>query len=150
MKDEGRALSASLSSSSPSAFRLPPSAFLWRYGPVVAWVCFIFFASTGNFSADNTSRIIRPLLLWLSPGISEASISEVHFLVRKAAHFTEYAVLALLAARAVRTAQRRALSGWRWLVASALVACVAIADGLHQTLVPSRTPSIHDSLLHLP
>src|ERR1044072_5916983 len=112
MRDEGRAISAS-----PSAFRLHPSSFLWRYGPVIAWVCFIFFASTASFSASNTSRIIRRLLFWLSPAISEASINQVHFLVRKAAHFTEYAVLALLAARAFRASPRLALSA-RWWLAS--------------------------------
>ena len=120
---------------------------LWRYGPVVAWVCFIFFASTASFSAANTSRILRPLLLWLSPGISEAAIAEVHFLVRKAAHFTEYAVLALLAARAFGTSPRRGLSGRWWLVSFALVACVALSDEYHQSFVPSRTASVYDSLL---
>ncbi|HKG12681.1 MAG TPA: hypothetical protein VKB12_05060, partial [Pyrinomonadaceae bacterium] len=62
---------------------------LWRYGPVLAWAAFVLFASSANFSASNTSRIIRPLLLWLFPGIAESSIQQVHFLVRKAAHFTE-------------------------------------------------------------
>jgi VanZ family protein len=144
MKDEGRALSAS-----PSSFRLHPSSFLWRYGPVVAWLCFIFFASTASFSAENTSRVIRPLLLWLSPGISEASINQVHFLVRKTAHFTEYAVLALLAARAFRASPRRALSRRWWLASFALVACTALSDEFHQSFVPSRTASIYDSLLDM-
>jgi len=130
--------------------RLPvSSSFLWRYGPVVAWVCFIFFASTASFSADNTSLVIRPLLLWLSPGISEASINQVHFLVRKAAHFTEYAILALLAARAFYTSPRRGLSAWWWLASFALVACVALSDEFHQSFVPSRTASIYDSLLDM-
>jgi VanZ family protein len=114
---------------------------------VAAWVCFIFFASTDSLSATNTSRIIRPLLLWLSPGISEAAINEVHFLVRKAAHFTEYAVLALLAARALRTSPRRGLSGRWWLISFALVACVALSDEYPQSFVPSRTASVYDSLL---
>ena len=148
MKDEGAAAEPSLSSHSSSS-GLHPSSFLWRYGPVVAWVCFIFFASTASFSADNTSRIIRPLLLWLSPGISEASINEVHFLVRKAAHFTEYAVLALLAARAFRSSPRRALSAWWWLASFAVVACVALSDEYHQSFVPSRTASLYDSLIDM-
>src|SRR5436305_10451578 len=148
MKDEGAAVRPSLSSQ-PSAFRLPPSPFLWRYGPVIAWVCFIFFASTGSFSADNTSRIIRPLLLWLSPGISEPSINQVHFIVRKAAHFTEYAVLALLAARAFRASPRRGWRGWGCLGSFALVACVVLSDEFHQSFVPSRTASIYDSLLDM-
>ena len=144
MKDEGRALSAS-----PASFRLRPPAFLWRYGPVVAWVCFIFFASTSSFSAANTSRIIRPLLLWLSPGISEAAIAEAHFLVRKAAHFTEYAVLALLAARAFGASPRRGLKRRWWLASFALVACVALSDEYHQSFVPSRTASLYDSLIDM-
>jgi VanZ family protein len=122
---------------------------LWRYGPLVAWACFVLFASSSNFSASNTSRIIRPLLLWLFPEISEASLAYVHFLVRKAAHFTEYALLALLAARAFRTSHREKLKRLWWLAAFALVACVALMDEYHQSLLPSRTGSIYDSLLDM-
>src|ERR1041384_8051342 len=82
---------------------------LWRYGPLLAWTAFVLFASTANFSASNTSRIIRPLLLWLFPDIAESSIQQVHFFVRKTAHFTEYAILALLTARALRTSGLAAL-----------------------------------------
>ena len=122
---------------------------LRRYGPLVAWVCFVLFASSSNFSASNTSRIIRPLLLWLSPDISEASLAYVHFLVRKAAHFSEYAVLALLAARAFRTSHREKLKQRWWLAAFALVACVALADEYRQSFLPSRTGTIYDSLLDM-
>ncbi|HEX8337411.1 MAG TPA: VanZ family protein [Pyrinomonadaceae bacterium] len=122
---------------------------LWRYGPLVAWACFVLFASSSNFSASNTSRIIRPLLLWLFPGISEAALAHAHFLVRKAAHFTEYALLALLAARAFRTSRRERLRQLWWLAAFALVACVALVDEYHQSLLPSRTGTIYDSLLDM-
>ena len=122
---------------------------LWRYGPLVAWACFVLFASSASFSASNTSRIIRPLLLWLFPDISEASLAYVHFLVRKAAHFTEYAVLALLAARAFRTSARTALRRRWWPAAFALVACVALVDEYHQSFLASRTGTIYDSLLDM-
>ena len=122
---------------------------LRRYGPVVAWACFVLFASSSNFSAPNTSRVIRPLLLWLFPGMPESSLAHVHFLVRKAAHFTEYALLALLAARAFRTSGRASLRrGW-WAAAFALVALVALADEYHQSFLPSRTGTIYDSLLDM-
>src|SRR5215207_1576410 len=122
---------------------------LWRYGPLVAWACFVLFASSSNFSASNTSRIIRPLLLWLFPDISEAALAQAHFLVRKAAHFTEYALLALLAARAFRTSSRDALAR-RWRLASfALVASVALVDEYHQSFVPTRTGTVYDSLLDM-
>jgi VanZ family protein len=122
---------------------------LWRYGPLVTWACFVLFASSSNFSASNTSRIIRPLLLWLFPDISEESLGYVHFLVRKAAHFSEYAVLALLAARAFHTSHQEKLSRLWWLAAFALVACVALADEYHQSFLPSRTGTIYDSLLDM-
>jgi VanZ family protein len=120
---------------------------LWRYGPLVAWGCFVLFASSASFSASNTSRIIRPLLLWLFPEISEASLAYVHFLVRKAAHLSEYAVLALLAARAFRTSHQEKLRRRWWLAAFALVVCVALTDEYHQSFLPSRTGTIYDSLL---
>src|SRR5215213_2894276 len=120
---------------------------LWRYGPLVAWACFVLFASSSNFSASNTSRIIRPLLLWLFPDASEASLAYIHFLVRKAAHFSEYALLALLAARAFRTSHAEKLRRLWWLAAFALVACVALVDEYHQSFLPSRTGTIYDSVL---
>jgi VanZ family protein len=122
---------------------------LWRYGPLVAWACFVLFASSASFSASNTSRIIRPLLLWLFPEISEESLLYAHFLVRKAAHFSEYALLALLAARAFRTSHKQKLKELWWLAAFALVACVALADEYHQSFLASRTGTVYDSLLDM-
>jgi VanZ family protein len=122
---------------------------LWRYGPLAAWACFVLFASSASFSASNTSRIIRPLLLWLFPDISEGSLDYVHFLVRKTAHFSEYALLALLAARAFRTSHGEKLRRLWWLAAFALVACVALTDEYHQSFLPSRTGTIYDSLLDM-
>lgn len=122
---------------------------VWRYGPVVAWACFVMLASTANFSASNTSRIIRPLFLWLFPDISEAGLTQVHFFVRKAAHVTEYGVLALLAARAFLTSSRAPLRRKWWLASFALVAAVALADEYNQSFLPSRTGTIYDSLLDM-
>jgi VanZ family protein len=144
MKDEGVADEAR-----PSSLILPPSSFLWRYGPPAAWACFVLFASTANFSASNTSRIIRPLLIWLFPRISEPSLNQVHFLIRKTAHLTEYALLALLAARAFRTSHVALLRRLWWPAAFAFVACVALLDEYHQSFLPSRTGTIYDSLLDM-
>lgn len=120
---------------------------LWRYGPLAAWVGLIFFASTGNLSGENTSLIVRPLLLWLFPGITEPELLRAHLLIRKAAHFAEYAALALLAARAFLTSSRTLLRR-RWAVAAFLlvVAC-ALLDEYHQSFVPSRGGSAYDSLI---
>ena len=70
-------------------------------------------------------------------------------IVRKAAHFTEYAILGFLAARAFRTSPRPALAN-RWFLASlALVVAYALLDEYHQSFVPSRTGSIYDSLIDI-
>ncbi|HEV2765943.1 MAG TPA: VanZ family protein [Pyrinomonadaceae bacterium] len=109
----------------------------------------VLFASTGTFSASNTSRILRPLLLWLFPDISEASLLRAHFFTRKAAHVTEYALLALLAARAFLGSAKEFLRA-RWYVAAfALVACVALLDEYLQSFNPARTGTPYDSLLDM-
>ena len=124
-------------------------ARLWRYGPLLVWMGLIFFASTGNLSAPNTSRIIRPLLLWLFPSITEAALLQVHFLIRKTAHFTEYAVLALLAARAFLSSSQTLLRRRWWLASFALIASCALLDEYHQSFVSTRTGTIYDSFLDI-
>jgi VanZ family protein len=119
----------------------------WRYGPLLVWVGVIFFASTGNLSASNTSRIVRPLLLWLYPTITEAELLRAHFFVRKTAHFTEYAVLALLASRAALTSSRAALKNYWPVFALAVVTAVALLDEYNQSFNPTRTGTIYDSAI---
>jgi VanZ family protein len=124
-------------------------ARLWRYAPLTLWIGLIFFASTGAMSASNTSRIIGPLAKWLYPGITEAQLILVHFTVRKTAHFTEYAILALLAARAfISSGHAHLRRGW-FVAALALVASVALLDEYNQSFNPARTGTIWDSLIDI-
>lgn len=127
----------------------PQTGRFWRYGPLLFWMALIFFASTSDFSAANTSKIIRPLLLWLFPRINDQQIAFVHFLVRKAAHFTEYAIFALLAARAFFCSSHFALRRTWFLAALLLIAVYALGDEYHQSFEPSRTASIYDSLIDI-
>ena len=123
--------------------------FLSRYLPLVAWLIFISYASSDSFNAGNTSRIIGPLVLWLFPNTTPETLLVIHVITRKAAHFTEYAILAFLAARAFRTSPRPALAN-RWFIAAlALVVAYALIDEFHQSFVPSRTASIYDSLVDM-
>ena len=118
---------------------------MWRYGPLILCVALISFASSHEFSAVNTSRIVRPLLLWLFPNITEESLNLTHFLVRKAAHLTEYAILGWLAARAFSGSSRELLRN-RWFIAGLLlIVSHALLDEYHQSFVPSRTGSLYDS-----
>lgn len=122
---------------------------LWRYGPLLLWLVFISFASTSEFSAANTSRLVRPLLLWLFPNIGEARLAAAHFLTRKAAHFTEYAVLAFLARRAFITSSHEFIQRYWFQQGLLLVVIYALLDEFHQSFVPSRTASIYDSAIDI-
>lgn len=123
--------------------------FLSRYLPLAAWLVFISYASSDSFNAGNTSRIIGPLVLWLFPNTSPETLTVIHLITRKVAHFTEYAILAYLAARAFRTSPRPALAN-RWFIAAlALVVAYALLDEYHQSFVPSRTGTIYDSFIDI-
>ncbi len=132
-----------------SSLFLHPSSRLSRYAPLLAWAAFIFLASSASFSASNTSRIIRPLLVWLFPDITEDALLQAHFLVRKAAHFTEYAILSLLAARTFLNSPRGRVRGLWWLASFAVTAGVALLDEYRQSFLPSRTGTVYDSLLDM-
>jgi VanZ family protein len=114
-----------------------PKLKLWL--PVVIWCLVIFTASTSLFTAENTSRWVVPLLSWMFPGASAASLQAGGFLVRKLAHFTEYGVLFLLLVRG----PLRGRAGW----AVVICALYAMTDEFHQIFVPLRTPSIYDVAL---
>ena len=119
----------------------------FRYGPPIIWAALIFIGSSDLLSASHTGAfIVRPLHL-LFPHASETTIDAIHFAVRKLGHFTEYAILAGLTARALRGSSRpRFRDRWFW-ISLLLVTLYSLSDEYHQTFIPSRTASIFDSLI---
>lgn len=113
--------------------------FLKNWLPVLIWLGVIFLGSTDLMSAEHTSRFIVPFLRWLKPDIPPETLASIHFIFRKCAHVSEYAVLALLLLRAaiVMTNLRRSIP---ILYASVLGTClfVAATDEFHQMFVVSR------------
>jgi len=123
--------------------------FLSRYLPLIVWLAFISFASSDSFSGENTSRIIGPLILWLFPNTSPETLAVVHLITRKLAHFSEYAILGFLAARAFRMSPRTAVRRRWFLISLILIVTYAALDEYHQSFVPTRTPSMWDSLIDM-
>ncbi len=122
---------------------------LWRYGPIALWIALIYWASTDQFSSEHTAGIIRPWIEWLFPGISPDGVESLHAVIRKAAHVTEYAIFALLVARALMSSSIHIFSrGWL-VIACTLLAAVAAVDEYHQSFVPSRTAAITDVLIDM-
>jgi VanZ like family len=117
---------------------------LWRYGPALAWVALVSWASTDVFASDRTFRVIGPWLHRLFPEMCLETVLWLHVLIRKAAHVTEYAIFAWLASRALvgssRSYLRRAWFAWSF----ALLVLMASVDEYHQSFVPGRTASLGD------
>lgn len=120
---------------------------IWRYAPLLLWMVLISIASSSEFSALNTSQVIRPLILWVFPNLSDERVAVIHFLTRKVAHFSEYAVLGLLSARAFASSANDFMQRHWFQVALLLIVAYALLDEFHQSFVPSRTASIYDSAI---
>jgi VanZ family protein len=102
--------------------------------------------SSSQMSAENTGSILNPLLAWLLPSLRPAHVDLIHAMIRKAAHLTEYGLLATFWRRAfVRSGVMRPALGGALALAVAVVC--AIVDEVHQSMVPSRTGAVSDVVL---
>lgn len=118
--------------------------------PVILWMALIFGASTGLGASQHTSRLIRPVLLFLFPDIDAESMWQVVFVIRKTAHVVEYAILGILCWRALRRPVSNDSRPWQprhAVFAVAMAAAYAASDEAHQFFVASRTGSPWDVLL---
>ena len=116
-----------------------PSLSFNDWMPAILWMAALFILSTSYFSAANTSKVIQPILRCIFPSASLATISLMHGLIRKAAHFTNYAILFWLLVRG--PLEKRPYA--------ALACCVAYAflDEGHQIFAVGRGPSLYDVAL---
>jgi len=113
--------------------------------PPLLWTAVIFAASSASFSSGNTAPLLAKLINAIHP-VSPETLAVLNFLLRKAAHLTEYGILGGLVFRAIR-AER---PSWevRWAVAAIVIAAaVASLDEWHQAFVPSRTAAPQDVLV---
>ena len=114
------------------------------------WMAFIFLMSAmpGDVSGAQSGTVVRILLavldaVWGPAEVSPQALSLLELLVRKAAHMTEDAVLALLYSHALR------LSGAKRPAYPALLLSLAYAatDEFHQSFVGGRGPSPVDVMI---
>jgi len=126
------------------------SRFVRYWMPLIIWMTLIFIGSTDVLSAEHTSRFLVPFLRWLDPQISWAAVNSIQIVIRKVGHLTEYAILATLIWRALRSAE-----SWKRstliLFTVSLVGCAVFAatDEFHQSFIPSRTSSVNDVFIDI-
>ncbi|HEY7545327.1 MAG TPA: VanZ family protein, partial [Blastocatellia bacterium] len=105
--------------------------------------------STDVFSGENTQSVIFRITRWLGFDPHSRAALRINSIVRKAAHLTEYALLAALLYRAFRSGRS---PRWRatWAVQTMAVIIVwALLDEYHQSLTQTRTASIYDSFIDM-
>ena len=114
------------------------------------WLVVIGIESTSLLSAENTSRILYPILHFLF-GVTRAQFPMWHKLTRKTGHFVGYFILSVLLFRAWRLTLRvEGAVRWtmRWAAtAFFMTALVASLDEWHQSFLPTRTARVTDVLL---
>jgi VanZ family protein len=116
----------------------------------ILWLIVIAIESTALASANNTSRLLYPLLHFLF-GMDWEHFEPLHFFLRKGGHVFGYGLLSILFFRAWRETLP-ALGDpkwtWRWANISVLgTALVASLDEWHQSFIPTRTGTVRDVVL---
>jgi len=118
--------------------------------PVLLWMAVIFAASSDAASFSHSSRIVEPIVRWLLPGISQDALHTIVVVVRKTAHVTEYAILAVLIWRCRPLSSEAGPAAWPWRAAALTLVCAAAyaaTDEFNQRFVPSREASVLDVLI---
>jgi VanZ family protein len=109
-----------------------------------AWAGSIFVLSTKAYSSSVTGWLLAQLLLSLHIHLTPQTFATIHFLIRKLAHCSEYAIFALLLYHSFEPRHPE-----RWNARSAFSALViaglySLTDEYHQSFVPGRTASLVD------
>lgn len=116
----------------------------------ILWLIVIAIESTAMLSANNTGRILYPILHYLF-GLDRDHFEDWHFLIRKGGHVVGYGILSVLLFRAWR-ATWPAMSDVRWTLRWSTIAIlgtafVATLDEWHQSFIPTRTGRWQDVVL---
>ena len=107
----------------------------------------IFLFSTDLFASSQTSSILGPLLSSIFPSLSNRQIETIHQVIRKFGHWSEYFILAVLLARALRAEFPRQRRIGQLISCIALATLYAASDEWHQSFVPSRSASVVDVMI---
>lgn len=116
-----------------------------RWLAVVIWCGVIFFFSQQNGQeSGNTSELVKKLFMFIGIDVNSILGEMATFIIRKAAHFTEYFILCLLTFNALRNGRSLKIR-----LAGALMFTVlyAVTDEIHQYFIPGRVCALRDVLI---
>jgi len=113
---------------------------------IIGWMIliFIFSSQPGDISNENNKFVVYVFnLLGLNLNSIFGTMSD--FIVRKAAHFTEYFILYILLYRAMNTKKNADIK--IFIGAILVVFLYACSDEFHQAFVPGRVCAFRDVLV---
>ncbi len=122
----------------------------FRLGAWLIWMGVMFYFSTKTWGGAETQSLLDRLLTLYLPSVREllsaSELGHLNFVIRKLAHFTEYAVLTLLGywgwSKSLGYSSQQAIR-----IALATSILFAISDEFHQLFVPGRTSLYTDVLI---
>ena len=124
----------------------------FSFAPAILMMCLIYTFSaqpgevSGNLSYEISYQIAETKNEILATNKSYDELAQeadsIHFYVRKAAHMTEYFLLAIAISFPLYVYKVRGI----WLMLLAGIVCMGFAglDEYHQSFVAARTPSVRD------
>ena len=121
---------------------------IFSWTAVVIWMAVIFLlsAQTANQSGKLSGGIVRWLVALFYRGFNAFSVERQNeilsvwsLVIRKGAHFSEYAVLAILLSNAFRLMEKQT-----WVLPVVISALYAVTDEIHQYFVPGRACRLLD------
>lgn len=121
-----------------------------KYGPwllVAAYIAFIFSNSLadGTTSGALSGSISAAVYGWLQKIGVKLDPDNFHFLIRKVAHFTEYAGLGIL----IRLVTGKINGTGGWLLRLVFMVSVPLVDETIQLFVPGRGGSLRDCVIDM-
>jgi len=125
-------------------FRQSPVPARFKYWvPAILVAVLISIFSTHYFSAQQTGRVIIPVLHWIFPLATSRTLHLMHIGVRKMAHVAEFGLFSIAVFHGIRGGR----FGWRfdWALATLVIAVgYAGLDEWHQSFVPLREARVRD------
>lgn len=122
------------------------SSRLYYWMPAICVAIVISVFSTHSFSAEQTGRVILPVLHWLFPSMGMRGLHSAHTIIRKLAHLTEFGIFSATVFHGLRGPRQ----GWRWdwaVLTLLIAAAYAGLDEWHQSFVPLRESRMRDVLI---
>lgn len=112
---------------------------------LIGWMSFIFFMShqPGEVSSSQSDLVLK-IFRFIGIELNDYFGEIATFIVRKAAHFSEYFILFLLSYNVFRCYEKNKKYSVYLIL---FVAIYAITDEFHQSFIPGRGPALRDVLI---